>query len=46
MCLNEKLRFNIKIKSRNCELFVLKKVIFEDFQLTLKNLLKNFYINH
>ena len=25
MCLNEKLTFNIKVKSRNCELFVLKK---------------------
>ena len=30
MCLNEKLSFNIKIKSRNCELFVLKKMIFLD----------------
>lgn len=28
MCLNEKLSFNIKIKSRNCELFVLKRMIF------------------
>ena len=25
MCLNEKLSYNIKVKSRNCELFVLKK---------------------
>ena len=25
MCLNEKLTYNIKVKSRNCELFVLKK---------------------
>ena len=25
MCLNEQLTFDIKIKSRNCELFVLKK---------------------
>lgn len=25
MCLNEKLTYNIKVKSRNCEMFVLKK---------------------
>jgi len=28
MCLNEKLSYNIKVKSRNCELFVLKKNVF------------------
>ena len=25
MCLNEKLDYNIKVRSRNCEMFVLKK---------------------
>lgn len=29
MCLNEKLTYNIKVKSRNCELFVLKKNVSE-----------------
>lgn len=35
MCLNEKLTYNIKVKSRNCELFVLKKNVISIFTLKL-----------
>lgn len=33
MCLSEKLTYNIKVKSRNCELFVLKKNVSNFFIL-------------
>jgi hypothetical protein len=41
MCLNEKLTFNLKIKSRNCELFVLKKNEFLRLSVN-KEFIKNF----
>jgi len=42
MCLNEKLSFNIKIKSRNCELFVLKKNDFLRLSVNFKEFIENF----
>lgn len=42
MCLNEKLAFNIKIKSRNCELFVLKKNDFLRLSVNFKEFIENF----
>lgn len=42
MCLNEKLTFNIKIKSRNCELFVLKKNDFLRLSVNFKEFIENF----
>jgi uncharacterized membrane protein len=41
MCLNEKLTFNIKIKSRNCELFVLKKNDFLRLSVNFKEFIEN-----
>ena len=42
MCLNEKLSFNIKIKSRNCELFVLKKNDFLRLSVNFKEFIESF----
>ena len=42
MCLNEKLRFNIKVKSRNCELFVLKKSDFLRLSVNFKEFIEKF----
>ena len=42
MCLNEKLSFNIKIKSRNCELFALKKNDFLRLSVNFKEFIENF----
>lgn len=42
MCLNEKLSFNIKIKSRNCELYVLKKNDFLRLSVNFKEFIENF----
>ena len=42
MCLNEKLTFNIKIKSRNCELFVLKKNDFLRLSVNFKEFIESF----
>lgn len=42
MCLNEKLSFNIKIKSRNCELFVLKKNDFLRLSVNFKEFIETF----
>ena len=42
MCLNEKLSFNIKIKSRNCELFVLKKNDFLRLSVSFKAFIESF----
>lgn len=42
MCLNEKLLFNIKIKSRNCELFVLKKNDFLRLSVNFKEFIESF----
>lgn len=42
MCLNEKLRFNIKIKSRSCELFVLKKNDFLRLSVNFKEFIESF----
>ena len=42
MCLNEKLSFNIKIKSRNCELFVLKKNDFLRLSVNFKEFIEKF----
>ena len=41
-CLNEKLSFNIKIKSRNCELFVLKKNDFLRLSVNFKEFIESF----
>ena len=42
MCLNEKLSYNIKIKSRNCELFLLKKSNFLKLSVNFKEFIENF----
>ena len=42
MCLNEKLSVNIKIKSRNCELFVLKKNDFLRLSVNFKEFIESF----
>lgn len=42
MCLNEKLTYNIKVKSRNCELFVLKKNVSLSFNKILLLFQKGF----
>lgn len=42
MCLNEKLTFNIKVKSRSCELFVLKKNDFLRLSVNFKEFIENF----
>jgi CRP-like cAMP-binding protein len=42
MCLNEKLRFNIKVKSRNSELFILKKIDFLNLTVNFKEFIKKF----
>ncbi len=42
MCLKEKLRFNIKVKSRNCELFVLKKSNFLRLSFNFKEFIEKF----
>lgn len=42
MCLNEKLTFNIKVKSRNCELFVLKKNDFLRLSVNFKEFIEKF----
>ena len=42
MCLNEKLSFNIKIKSRNRELFVLKKNDFLRLSVNFKEFIESF----
>jgi hypothetical protein len=42
MCLNEKLEYNIKIKSKNCELFVLKKNDFLRLSVNFKEFIENF----
>ena len=42
MCLKEKLRFNIKVKSRNCELFVLKKSDFLRLSVNFKEFIEKF----
>ena len=42
MCLNEKLTVNIKIKSRNCELFVLKKNDFLRLSVNFKEFIESF----
>jgi len=38
MCLNEELPYGIKVKSRNCELFILKKNVFILIFSNLKNI--------
>jgi CRP-like cAMP-binding protein len=42
MCLNEKLSFNIRVKSRNCELFVLKKNDFLRLSVNFKEFIEKF----
>ena len=42
MCLNEKLRFNIKVKSRNSELFILKKIDFLNLTVNFKEFIEKF----
>ena len=42
MCLNEKLTHNIKVKSRNCELFVLKKNDFLRLSVNFKDYIESF----
>ena len=42
MCLNEKLRFSIKVKSRSCELFVLKKNDFLRLSVNFKEFIESF----
>lgn len=42
MCLNEKLSYNIKVKSRNCELFVLKKNDFLRLSVNFKEFIEKF----
>lgn len=42
MCLNEKLGHNIKVKSRNCELFVLKKTDFLRLSVNFKDFIEKF----
>lgn len=42
MCLNEKLTYNIKVKSRNCELFVLKKNDFLRLSVNFKEFIEKF----
>ena len=42
MCLNEKLTHNIKVKSRNCELFVLKKNDFLRLSVNFKDYIEKF----
>ena len=42
MCLNEKLNYNIKVKSRNCELFVLKKNDFLRLSVNFKEFIEKF----
>jgi hypothetical protein len=42
MCLNEKLEYDVKIKSRSCELFVLKKNDFLRLSVNFKEFIENF----
>ena len=42
MCLNEKLRFSIKVRSRSCELFVLKKNDFLRLSVNFKEFIESF----
>jgi len=42
MCLNEKLDYNIKVKSRNCELYVLKKNNFLSLSVNYKEFFDSF----
>jgi hypothetical protein len=42
MCLNEKLSYNIKVKSRTCELFVLKKNDFLRLSVNFKDFIEVF----
>jgi hypothetical protein len=42
MCLGEKIKYNIKIKSRNCELFVLKKNDFLKLSVNFKDFIEKF----
>jgi hypothetical protein len=42
MCLSEKLQYNIKVKSRNCELFVLKKNDFLRLSVNFKDFIEKF----
>jgi len=42
MCLNEKLRFNIRVKSRNSELFILKKTDFLRLSVNFKEFIEKF----
>jgi hypothetical protein len=42
MCLSEKLKYNIKVKSRNCELFVLKKNDFLKLSVNFKDFIEKF----
>ena len=42
MCLSEKLKYSIKIKSRNCELFVLKKNDFLKLSVNYKEFIEKF----
>lgn len=42
MCLNEKLSYNIRVKSRNCELFVLKKNDFLRLSVNFKEFIEKF----
>ena len=43
MCLNEKLSYNIKIKSRNCELFLIIKGGFLKLSVNFKEFIEKFY---
>lgn len=45
MCLDEKLRFGIKVKSRSCELFVLKKNDFLYLSVNFKEFIEKFLYN-
>ena len=42
MCLNKQLTYNIKVKSRICELFILKKDDFLKLSVNFKDFIEKF----